>query len=975
MKRAGFRLLALPAACLLLALVFVLPAGTAESSGGKTVRVGWYDSSFNRLDQFGRRTGYAYDYQQRIAAYTGWQYEYVEGTWPVLLEMLKAGEIDLMSDVSYTEDRAEQILYSSLPMGEESYYIYISSGNRQIRPDDLTTYNGKKFGVFKGSVQLDLFREWADQNGIEAELEELVIPEEESLRMVENGILDGYVTLDAYTEDGRMVPTIKIGHTDFYFAVSKDRHDLLDELNSALSRIQTENRYYNQELFDTYIRSAQSFALLTVDETAWLDANGPIRVGFRDDYLPFCATDTSSGKLTGALMVFFDHAADAIKNAEVKFVPRSYATTDDALSALLNGDVDCVFPVDMSPYECETMDLATSLPLMRTEMYAVIKNTDRQGASPQREMTVAVNAGNSNYEVFLKDHFPAWKARYFNGMNECFKAVRNGEADCSMITNYRIVQMESLRDRYNLSVLATGGIMDFTFAVRRGSAPLVSILNKAIDLVPVTTIDAALSAYSYPEGQGGLTDFIKDNGESVIFVITVAFIAIVLLLLQSLKNARRANEGEHLISATEMDPMTALYNKGFFFEYANRMYREDPDRPMDAIVMDVEQFHAVNAMNGRDFGDFMLRLIGGEVRAFLAEKDGIACRFDGDRFDIYCEHMEEYEYQTLLKRFQNKVDEQSRNTVVHLCMGVMPWQAGIDPSQQFDHAWSACNMARKGYKKQSRLMVYDQKLREREMQDRRLLNDLRRAVEDHEFEVHYQPKYDVQGATPVLRSAEALVRWRHPELGMIPPDQFIPLLERDGQINVVDHYVWAEAAKQIARWREMYGVTVPVSVNLSRLDVFDPELENIIEDLVKKNGLERNALKLEVTESAYTDNAEQLVVLIERLRKKGFEIEMDDFGTGYSSLNMLSSMPVDVLKMDKAFIQNLGTDEKDVHLVQLILDIAKTLNVPVVAEGVETEDQMKMLKELGCALVQGYFFSHPIPPDQFGREILGATAV
>ena len=308
-------------------------------------------------------------------------------------------------------------------------------------------------------------------------------------------------------------------------------------------------------------------------------------------------------------------------------------------------------------------------------------------------------------------------------------------------------------------------------------------------------------------------------------------------------------------------------------------------------------------------------------------------------------------------------------------MGVMPWQAGIDPSQQFDHAWSACNMARKGYKKQSRLMVYDQKLREREMQDRRLLNDLRRAVEDHEFEVHYQPKYDVQGATPVLRSAEALVRWRHPELGMIPPDQFIPLLERDGQINVVDHYVWAEAAKQIARWREMYGVTVPVSVNLSRLDVFDPELENIIEDLVKKNGLERNALKLEVTESAYTDNAEQLVVLIERLRKKGFEIEMDDFGTGYSSLNMLSSMPVDVLKMDKAFIQNLGTDEKDVHLVQLILDIAKTLNVPVVAEGVETEDQMKMLKELGCALVQGYFFSHPIPPDQFGREILGATAV
>jgi EAL domain-containing protein (putative c-di-GMP-specific phosphodiesterase class I) len=305
-------------------------------------------------------------------------------------------------------------------------------------------------------------------------------------------------------------------------------------------------------------------------------------------------------------------------------------------------------------------------------------------------------------------------------------------------------------------------------------------------------------------------------------------------------------------------------------------------------------------------------------------------------------------------------------------MGVLPWQKGISPGEQFEHAWSACNMTRKGY--HNRLKVYNQKMREKELQEQRLLNDLHRAVEDHQFEVFYQPKYNVQGSVPRLCSAEALLRWRHPELGMIPPDQFVPLFEREGQITLVDHYVWREVAKQIAHWRDQYGVIVPISVNLSRLDVFDPELENVLDDLMQKNGLERNVIKLEVSESAYADNAEHLVQLVDRLRKKGYEIEMDDFGTGYSSLNMLSSMPVDVLKMNKAFIKNIGSDEKGIHFVQMIVDIAKTLNVPVVAEGVETESQMLLLKELGCSLVQGFYFSHPMPPEDFGKTILSAAS-
>ena len=267
-------------------------------------------------------------------------------------------------------------------------------------------------------------------------------------------------------------------------------------------------------------------------------------------------------------------------------------------------------------------------------------------------------------------------------------------------------------------------------------------------------------------------------------------------------------------------------------------------------------------------------------------------------------------------------------------------------------------------------MIYDEDMRMREILDQRLLNDLRQAVEEHQLKVFYQPKYNIQYNPPKLSSAEALIRWKHPELGMISPGDFIPLFEGNGQISMVDNFVWSKAARQIAEWREKYGITIPVSVNLSRVDLFDPDLEKRLNVLICENGLNYKDMKLEVTESAYTGNSEKLIEVIEHLRAKGFEIEMDDFGSGYSSLNMLSSMPIDILKMDMKFIKNIENNDKDMRLVELVLDIAKYLKVPVVAEGVENEKQLELLRLAKCELVQGFYFSRPLPPEEFEKLIM-----
>jgi len=253
--------------------------------------------------------------------------------------------------------------------------------------------------------------------------------------------------------------------------------------------------------------------------------------------------------------------------------------------------------------------------------------------------------------------------------------------------------------------------------------------------------------------------------------------------------------------------------------------------------------------------------------------------------------------------------------------------------------------------------------------NQRLLNDLQGAQQERQLKVYYQPKYDIQCDPPRLSSAEALIRWQHPDFGMISPADFVPLFEGNGLISVVDDYVWREAARQVVAWREEFGFTLPVSVNLSRADVLDLTLVDRLKSLIEENGLQYNDIKLEVTESAYTDNAKELLDVIRRLRDLGFEIEMDDFGTGYSSLNMLSGMPIDVLKMDMKFVSSIEESETDYRLVRLILDIADYLDLRVVAEGVETEGQLGLLKEAGCDLVQGYYFSRPLPPEEFEQLI------
>ena len=431
------------------------------------------------------------------------------------------------------------------------------------------------------------------------------------------------------------------------------------------------------------------------------------------------------------------------------------------------------------------------------------------------------------------------------------------------------------------------------------------------------------------------------------------------VILARIRRTIELSEDRDTLKWTERDHLTGLYNRDFFFHYADQLDLFHKDASTDAVIVDINNFHTINDRWGTEHGDDILRRLAEKVLQIAEHNSGIACRSGADTFMIYCLHIDDYR-----KTFR-KLDV---GEDVRLRMGVYPdvdRTIGID--RRFDRAKMASDSVRGNLK--NPISFYDDSMRESELLASQLINDFPTAIRDRQLTVFYQPKFNIRNEKPVLCSAEALVRWKHPALGMVSPGVFIPLFEKNGLIPEVDHYVWKETASQIRRWRKEYGVTVPVSVNVSRVDMQDPELVDRLLELVEENDLKPADLLLEITESAYIDDSEKIIEKVKNLRELGFRIEMDDFGSGYSSLSMLSCLPIDALKLDMQFVRSAFRGTKDTRLLEAMIRLAGSFKVMTIAEGVETEDQYLALKEMGCDIIQGYYFSRPLPADEFERFI------
>ncbi len=421
------------------------------------------------------------------------------------------------------------------------------------------------------------------------------------------------------------------------------------------------------------------------------------------------------------------------------------------------------------------------------------------------------------------------------------------------------------------------------------------------------------------------------------------------------------NENENTI-----DHLTGIYNREGFYKATEELFLKNPDKEFVIAYWNVHRFKIINELFGRHAGDEVLKNMADMIRSAYQGVEGTYGRMESDNF-VACFPAELLKGSREFVR-SGEITYMNEGTEYHFsaCYGIyLVRDRNISIASMVDRSRIAMDTVKTSYVKP--YAYYNNTMRENIVMEQMLMSECDAAIRENQFEVYYQPVCNALDGSII--SAEALVRWRHPEKGMISPGIFIPLFERNGYISVLDRYIWDKVCAMLKRRREQNLDVVPISMNVSRVDFYSHSLCDDIIKIVEKYGLEPQLLRLEVTESSYSDNPQTVMETVKKLQDYGFTIMMDDFGSGYSSLNTLKDLPVDILKIDMKFMDDLDKGGKSAIILESIVRMTKWMSLRAVAEGVETEDELNFLKSIECNYIQGYYFYRPMPEKDF-EELL-----
>ena len=519
---------------LLLLLSAVLPVkAAAETAPAKVVRVGSFEDTFNYVNEKGARKGYGYELLETLSGYTGWQFEYVTCDWSDCFEKLKNGEIDIMGDISYTEDRAEEMLFSDEPMGEEKYYLYADLSRTDISASDYKTLNGKKIGVLMGTEPEVMLTEWEEKHGIKTQHVNISNNEDVKQKLA-NHEIDCFVSLEESFWAELGISTItRVGKSGIYYALNKDRPDLKEELDNAMRALDEAAPFYTADLYKRYF-SLDYIPILTGEEKAWLKGHGVIRMGFLTSDRGVSTYDPATGEITGTITDYIQFAADCLGNQELEFQLVGYDDKEAELNALKSGEIDMVFHFDQSPNLAEEYRVACTNTTWTSNMMAV---TNKQLFIENEVNRVAVPQNKISLTRYIAFYYPQWEIVDCDTQEDAIKLVKDGQADC-FVTG--ISSEGNYSKKYGFYSVPLPNPANSCFAVNSGNGILLSILNKTIKAMPANMLTSSLAMYKSSSRKVTLIDFIKDNFFMVLLVSSIAVAVVLLTILKLLQKARKA---------------------------------------------------------------------------------------------------------------------------------------------------------------------------------------------------------------------------------------------------------------------------------------------------------------------------------------------------------------------------------------------------------------------------------------------------
>ena len=525
-------------ACVMLSLLLLLSAvlpvkAAAETAPAKVVRVGSFEDTFNYVNEKGARKGYGYELLQTLSGYTGWQFEYVTCDWSDCFEKLENGEIDIMGAISYTEDRAEEMLFSDEPMGEEKYYLYADLSRADISASDYKTLNGKKVGVLMGTEPEVMLTEWEEKYGLKTEHVN-VSNNEDAKQKLANHEIDCFVSLEESFWAERGISTItRVGESGIYYAINKNRPDIKEELDNAMRALDEAAPFYTADLYKRYF-SLDYIPILTGEEKAWLKEHGAIRMGFLTSDSGVSTFDPATGEFTGVITDYIQFAADCLGNQELEFQLVGYDSKEAELDALKSGEIDMIFHFDQNPNLAEEYHFACTNTTWTSNLMAV---TNKQHFNENNVNRIAVPQNKLSLKKYLAFYYPQWEIVDCDTQEDAARLVKDGQADC-FVTG--ISSENKYSKKYSFYSVPLLNPVKSCFAVNSGNRSLLSILNKTIKAMPVNMLAGALAMYKSSARKVTLSDFIKDNFFMALLVSSIAVAAILLTILKLLRKARKA---------------------------------------------------------------------------------------------------------------------------------------------------------------------------------------------------------------------------------------------------------------------------------------------------------------------------------------------------------------------------------------------------------------------------------------------------
>jgi len=651
---------------LLLLLSAVLPVkAAAETAPAKVVRVGSFEDTFNYVNEKGARKGYGYELLETLSGYTGWQFEYVTCDWSDCFEKLKNGEIDIMGDISYTEDRAEEMLFSDEPMGEEKYYLYADFSRTDISASNFKTLNGKKIGVLMGTEPEEMLTEWEEKHGIKTE--HINISNNEDVKQkLANHEIDCFVSLEEsfWAELGISTMT-RVGESGIYYAINKDRTDIKEELDNAMRALDEADPFYTADLYKRYF-SLDYTPILTSEEKAWLRKHGAIRMGFLTSDGGVSTYDPATGELTGAITDYIQFATGCLGNQELEFQIVGYDSIEAELDALKSGEIDMIFHFNQNPNLAEEYRVACTSTTWITNLMAV---TNKEHFNESKANRIAVPQNKLSLKKYLAFYYPQWEIVDCDTQEDAAKLIETGQADC-FVTG--ISSEENYSKKYGFYSVPLLNPVKSCFAVNSGNCSLLSILNKTIKAKPINLLAGSIAMYQSSARKVTLSDFIKDNFFMVLLISSIAVAVVLLTILKLLQKARKAEAAAKKAANDTQELNAKLQVAVENAESANRAkstflfnMSHDIRTPMNAIIgyADLASRHLDDPAKLEKYME-NIQVCGQNLLMLLNNVLDLA-RIENDKTEIeYSVSEVEKDFRNCIAMFQNQADSKGQTLTV-----------------------------------------------------------------------------------------------------------------------------------------------------------------------------------------------------------------------------------------------------------------------------------------------------------------------